>query len=149
MPDRDGQELGVSRGAPSRPRSDYLAPRQCCSGPLGDAWAALHVQPDRDPGQLEHAGQACTSTGVAQVRVQVAYRLGGQEWRSLILTAFKSFEAALNWLDPFVSPPPQTWEQKREWLDAADVLDLEEISNLGPVTDGHTADPRLSRMFQD
>jgi hypothetical protein len=43
--------------------------------------------------------------GVAQVRVQVAYRLGGQEWRSIILTAFKSFEAALNWLDPFVSPP--------------------------------------------
>jgi hypothetical protein len=89
------------------------------------------------------------STGVAQVRVQVAYRLGGQEWRSIILTAFKSVEAALNWLDPFVSPSPQTWEQMREWLDAADLLDLEEISNHGPVTDGHAADPRLSQMFQD
>jgi hypothetical protein len=85
---------------------------------------------------------------VAQVRVQVAYRLGGQEWRSIILTVFKSYEAALNWLDPFVSPPPQTWEQMREWLDAADLLDLEEISNLGPVTDGHAADPRLSRTAE-
>jgi hypothetical protein len=89
------------------------------------------------------------STGVAQVRVQVAYRLGGQEWRSLIVTAFKSFEAALNWLDPFVSPLPQTWEQMREWLDGADLLDLDEIGNLGSGTDGRAADPRLSRMFQD
>ena len=111
------------------------------------AWlVVLRFQPDRDPGQLEHAGQASMSTGVAQVRVQLAYRLGGQEWRSIILTAFKSFEAALNWLDPFVSPPPQTWEQMREWLDAAELLDLE-ISNLGAVTDGHAADPRLPRMF--
>jgi hypothetical protein len=87
------------------------------------------------------------STGVAQVRVRVAYWLGGQEWRSLIVTAFKSFEAALNWLDPFVSPLPQTWEQMREWLDGADLLDLDEIGNLGPGTDGRAADPRLSRMF--
>jgi hypothetical protein len=97
----------------------------------------------------ENIGRACTPTGMAPVRVQVAYRLGGQEWRSIILTAFKSFEAAHNWLDPFVSPPPQTWEQMREWLDAADLLDLEEISNHGPVTEGHAADPRLSRMLQD
>jgi hypothetical protein len=97
----------------------------------------------------ENIGRACTPTGMAPVRVQVAYRLGGQEWRSIILTAFKSYEAALNWLDPFVSPPPQTWEQMREWLDAADLLDLEEISNHGPVTEGHAADPRLSRMLQD
>jgi hypothetical protein len=49
--------------------------------------------------------------------VQIDYKLGSLNWRS-ISVPFTNWAHAINWLDPFATLTPMTWDETKLWLEA-------------------------------